>query len=152
MASASDVLPEPLCPIRATLRMSAGAIAVMAKLYQRRRGERSPAYPPRAQFAWAPPPRSAGRGLRYRDAPRWRYPARPGRSMKTLRTAVSMILSFLLPYLVQRWDRRGLGPEQRAAAWNGASWGSALYGFGPLSMIGWAWVTRQGVRRWRRPG
>ena len=72
--------------------------------------------------------------------------------MKTLRTAVGMLLSILLPYLVQRWDRRRLTPEQRAATWNYASWGSALYGFGPLSMIGWAWVTRQGVRRWRRPG
>jgi hypothetical protein len=72
--------------------------------------------------------------------------------MKTLRTAVGMLLSILLPYLVQRWDRRRLTPEQRAATWNYASWGSALYAFGPLSMIGWAWVTRQDVARWKRRG
>ena len=72
--------------------------------------------------------------------------------MKTLRTAVSMLLGIALPYLVQRWDRRRLGPEQRAGAWNVASWGAALYAFGPLSMIGWAWVTRQDVRGWRRRG
>jgi hypothetical protein len=34
MASASDVLPEPLCPMRATFRMSAGAITLMATSYQ----------------------------------------------------------------------------------------------------------------------
>jgi hypothetical protein len=55
-----------------------------------------------------------------------------------------------LPYAVQRWDRGRLSPAQRARAWNTASWGSALYGFGQLSMIGWCWVTRQDARRWWR--
>jgi hypothetical protein len=55
-----------------------------------------------------------------------------------------------IPYAVQRWDRGRLTPAQRRRAWNTASWGSALYGFGQLSMIGWCWVTRADVRRWWR--
>jgi hypothetical protein len=68
--------------------------------------------------------------------------------MATLRYSIALILGIALPYALQRWDRRRLGPEQQAAAWNGASWGAALYAFGPLSMLGWAWVTRQRFWAW----
>jgi hypothetical protein len=70
--------------------------------------------------------------------------------METLRFAISLILGMALPFAVQRWERARLPAERRAAAWNGASWGSALYAFGPISMIGWAWVTRVRFARWRR--
>jgi hypothetical protein len=66
-----------------------------------------------------------------------------------LRLVVSLILGITLPLLVQIWDRRRLTARQRAGAWNTASWGSALYAFGPLSMIGWCWVTRHEWARWR---
>ncbi|APR80144.1 Hypothetical protein A7982_05491 [Minicystis rosea] len=72
--------------------------------------------------------------------------------MNTLRYSIAVILGFALPYLVQRWDRARLPPEGRAAAWNGASWGAALYAFGPLSMLGWAVVTRARLAKWEREG
>src|SRR6185437_15498783 len=60
------------------------------------------------------------------------------------RLLLQMVLSFVLPWLVQRWDRARLTPEQGARVWNGASWGSAVYNFGEFSMLGWFWVTRRG--------
>lgn len=66
--------------------------------------------------------------------------------MKTLRFALQIVLSVVLPLAVQLWDRRRLDPEQRERAWNFASWGAALYAFNVLSMLGWFWVTR---RTWR---
>jgi hypothetical protein len=61
------------------------------------------------------------------------------------------ILGIGLPYAVQRLDRTWLlSPAQRDRAWNTASWGSALYGFGQLSLIAWFWVTRADARRWWR--
>lgn len=72
--------------------------------------------------------------------------------MGTFRYTVSLILGIGLTYALQRWDRGRLSPEQRAAAWNGATWGAALYAFGPLSMLGWVWVTRQRFPVWRRGG
>jgi len=54
-----------------------------------------------------------------------------------------MALSIALPLLVQWLDKKRLRPEQRDRAWNVASWGCALYAFGPLSMLGWGWVTRK---------
>ncbi|WP_437572212.1 transcriptional regulator [Sorangium sp. So ce542] len=68
--------------------------------------------------------------------------------MSALRLAIQMLLGIALPLALQRWDRRRLTPEQRAACWNGATWGAALYAFGPLSMLGWCWVTR-GVQHGR---
>lgn len=68
--------------------------------------------------------------------------------MATLRYSILMILGMVLPYLVQRWDRARLDPDQRAAAWNTATWGAALYAFGPLSMLGWVWVTRARYAAW----
>lgn len=70
------------------------------------------------------------------------------RGIPTLRYIVQMVLAFVLPLLLQRWDRRHLSPDQRARAWNLASWGAALYAFGPFSMLGWGWVTR---RKWWAP-
>ncbi len=65
------------------------------------------------------------------------------RGLPTLRYIIQIVLAFLLPLLLQLWDRRRLSPEQRARAWNQASWGAALYAFGPFSMLGWGWVTRR---------
>lgn len=96
-------------------------------------------------------------------------------TMNTLRYSITFVLGIVLPLLVQRWDRgrrppqrRGGGPlgrlwgrliaatvmndEQRRGLWNGASWGAALYAFGPLSMIGWLWVAHHDWPRWRRRG
>ncbi len=67
--------------------------------------------------------------------------------MKVAHTAIMMILGIVLPLAVQLWDKRRLSAEQRAQAWNFASWGAALYAFGPASMLGWIFVTR--TRGWR---
>jgi hypothetical protein len=63
------------------------------------------------------------------------------------RTVILMVLGIVVPLALQLWDRRRLDEEQRARAWNFASWGAALYAFGPLSLLGWYWVTRRGWRR-----
>jgi hypothetical protein len=68
--------------------------------------------------------------------------------MHIVRFVLSLVLGIALTYGVQRWDRRRLHVDQLERAWNGASWGAALYAFGPLSMLGWVWVTRQQVRVW----
>jgi hypothetical protein len=62
--------------------------------------------------------------------------------MKTFRFALQIALGVGLPLAVQIWHSRRLTPAQREAAWNGATWGAALYAFGPASMLGWCWVTR----------
>ena len=59
----------------------------------------------------------------------------------------TMVLWFAAPLAVQLWDRRRLDEAQRDRSWNYSSWGSALYAFGPLSMLGWYVVTRRGLRR-----
>lgn len=56
--------------------------------------------------------------------------------MRTLRFVISLSLGILLPLAIQLRVRRGLSAEQRAEAWNAATWGAALYAFGPLSMVG----------------
>jgi hypothetical protein len=68
--------------------------------------------------------------------------------MATLRFVLSIILSIGLTGVLQRWDRRRLSPVQQERAWNAASWGAALYAFGPLSMVGWACVTRIAAAHW----
>ena len=62
-------------------------------------------------------------------------------------TLLGMVLGIALPLMLQLWDHRRLGREARERAWNVASWGAALYAFGPLSMLGWCWVTRRGWAR-----
>lgn len=69
--------------------------------------------------------------------------------LETLRLFIALVLGITLTLTAQLWDRRRLTKEQRSGAWNTASWGSALYAFGPLSMLGWCWVTRQEWARWR---
>jgi hypothetical protein len=60
-------------------------------------------------------------------------------------TIVCSILNIALPYLITRADRRRLGAEQLARAWNGPSWACAVYFFGPLCLPAHFWVTRRTV-------
>jgi hypothetical protein len=68
--------------------------------------------------------------------------------MGILRFVLTWLLGIALSLAVQLWDRSRLSPAQRERAWNLPSWAVALYWFGPLSMLGWARVTRIGVARW----
>lgn len=43
---------------------------------------------------------------------------------------------------LQRWDRRRLSPEELTWVWNAATWGSAVYNFGVISLVAWGYVTR----------
>src|SRR6266851_3898932 len=72
--------------------------------------------------------------------------------MKTLLYSLVFVLNTALTVAAQIWDKRRLTERQRARAWNGASWGSAIYVAGPGSMIPWAWVTRNEWGRWRKQG
>ncbi len=63
--------------------------------------------------------------------------------MQVLRASLVMVAGFLLPWLIQRADRDRLDEQQRTRTWNFSSWGSAVYAFGPLSMLGWCWTTRR---------
>jgi hypothetical protein len=67
--------------------------------------------------------------------------------MGVARFALMMVLGIVLPLCVQLWDRRRQSAEQRARGWNTATWGSSLYAFGPLSMLGWIFVTRKRLVR-----
>lgn len=85
---------------------------------------------------------------------RWRWKlgrarggARGGAAVTLGRLLLQMVLGIVLPLAAQLLDRRQLDAEQRARAWNGASWGAALYAFSVFSMLGWYWVTRRGWRR-----
>ncbi|MSP26276.1 MAG: hypothetical protein EXR75_14200 [Myxococcales bacterium] len=62
--------------------------------------------------------------------------------MQVARMVLAMFLGIAMPLLVQWLDARRMSAERRARAWNTASWGAALYAFGPASMLGWMWVTR----------
>lgn len=57
-------------------------------------------------------------------------------------TVASIVLSIVVPLLIQRAWKRRLPPERRARMWNVATWGAALYAFGPFSMLGFLWITR----------
>ena len=67
--------------------------------------------------------------------------------MQVLRAGLVMVAGILLPWLIQHVDRGLLDEQQRKRTWNFSSWGSAIYAFGPLSMLGWCWTTR---RPWLR--
>ncbi len=69
------------------------------------------------------------------------------RLVQVARMVLAMVLGIALPFCVQWLDRRRLSAEARARAWNTASWGAAVYAFGPASMLGWMWLTRP--RGWR---
>ncbi len=64
------------------------------------------------------------------------------------KAAAGMLISIVLPWLAQWWDRRQLRRQGRDGPWGYASWGSALYGFGPLSMLAWSHLTRARPWRW----
>ena len=55
-------------------------------------------------------------------------------------------LNIVVPYVITARDRRGLTKEQLERAWNGASWASAVYFFGPLCLPAHFWVTRRTLR------
>lgn len=59
-----------------------------------------------------------------------------------LRVVLQMVLSIALTVAAQVALRRRQSPEQRERRWNGATWGAAVYAFGPLSMFAFFWVVR----------
>lgn len=67
--------------------------------------------------------------------------------MKVTQVIILMVLGIVLPLVAQLYDKRKLSEDARQRSWNIASWAGALYAFGPLSMLGWCWVTRRGWRR-----
>ena len=66
--------------------------------------------------------------------------------MKILLLVILALFERALTLGLQLADHRRLTMAQRASAWNGATWGMAIYWFGFLSMVPWAWVTRH---QWR---
>ena len=62
--------------------------------------------------------------------------------MNVLLFALNIVLGIAIPLGIQLADRRRLSAAERAWVWNTASWGAALYNFGPLSLIAWGYVTR----------
>jgi hypothetical protein len=64
--------------------------------------------------------------------------------MQAARLLLQFVLGIGLTYALQRWDFGRLPAPQRERAWNSATWGAAVFWFGPLSMLGWGWVTRRG--------
>jgi len=68
--------------------------------------------------------------------------------LHALALLLNMILGIAIPLGIQLWDRSRLSPTQREWVWGYASWGSALYNFGPLSLVAWGYVTRS-PRYWR---
>jgi hypothetical protein len=61
-------------------------------------------------------------------------------------TLALWILNIALPYLITRRDRRKLSEDRLARAWNTASWGSAVYFFGPFCLPAHFWITRRTAR------
>lgn len=62
--------------------------------------------------------------------------------MAVLRVVLQMVLAIVLTVALQLAIRSRLPPDRRARGWNGATWGAAVYAFGPASMLGFFWVTR----------
>jgi hypothetical protein len=60
-----------------------------------------------------------------------------------LRVVLQMVLAIVLTVGLQLALRARLPPERRARGWNAATWGAAVYAFGPASMLGFFWVTRR---------
>jgi hypothetical protein len=86
-------------------------------------------------------PRGRDAALRHR-----RSDGCEGALVKLTRTVATIALNLALPVAFVVWDRRRLAPDVRARAWNGASFGAAVYAFGVFSMLGWGVVTRRGLR------
>ncbi len=55
---------------------------------------------------------------------------------------LNMVLGIVVPLGIQLLDRERMTREERAWVWTFASWGSAVYNFGPLSLVAWGYVTR----------
>lgn len=68
--------------------------------------------------------------------------------MKVLFFAAQMVMGIAIPLALQLRDRKRLSAAERERVWNFASWGSALYAFGPISLIAWGYVTRA-PRYWK---
>ena len=68
--------------------------------------------------------------------------------MAVVRVALAMGLSTLLSLLIQLWDRRRLRARGLDAPWGIATWGLSLLTFGPLSLLAWAFLTRERPWRW----
>lgn len=62
--------------------------------------------------------------------------------MNVLFFVLNVLLGIGIPLGLQLHDRRRLSAEERAWVWSFASWGSAVYNFGPLSLVAWGYVTR----------
>jgi len=54
----------------------------------------------------------------------------------------SLFWGVTIPLGLQLLDRASLTSREREWVWGFASWGSALYNFGPLSLVAWGYVTR----------
>lgn len=63
--------------------------------------------------------------------------------MAVLRVVLQMVLAISLTVGLQVVVRRRLSPERRARGWTSATWGAAVYAFGPASMLGFFWVVRR---------
>jgi hypothetical protein len=53
------------------------------------------------------------------------------------------VLNIVVPYLITRYDRRRLKPEQLERAWNVPSWACAVFFFGPFCLPAHFWITRR---------
>ncbi|MEZ4309942.1 MAG: hypothetical protein R3F14_18035 [Polyangiaceae bacterium] len=62
--------------------------------------------------------------------------------MKVAFLVTQMVLGIVIPLTLQMLDRERMTDEERSWTWNRATWGSALYNFGPLSLVAWGYVTR----------
>src|SRR5690606_14809989 len=78
-----------------------------------------------------------------RLGPRARSGVLRGARVAVLRVVIQMVLAIVLTVALQLAVRARLPAERRARGWNGASWGAAVYAFGPASMLGFFWVTRR---------
>lgn len=54
----------------------------------------------------------------------------------------NLIWGITLPLGLQLLDRKYMSPKEREWVWSFSTWGSALYNFGPLSLVAWGYVTR----------
>jgi hypothetical protein len=62
--------------------------------------------------------------------------------LNTFFVALNMLLGIVIPVGIQLGDRAYLSRGEREWVWNYASWGSAVYNFGPFSLVAWGYVTR----------
>lgn len=56
--------------------------------------------------------------------------------------AANILLGVAVTVAIQLADRRRMTAEERRWVWNFATWGQAVYNFGPLSLVAWGYVTR----------